>query len=67
MEFEFIADRPVLDFLPTLAERGHADVEQLSTPTDFASTAYLSGMAKLSTGPTRNTGEAPGRSARRPA
>ncbi|MEU7799748.1 ABATE domain-containing protein [Micromonospora arborensis] len=44
MRFEFIADRPVLDFLPTLAERGHADVEQLTAPRDFANWAVQAGI-----------------------
>jgi predicted RNA-binding Zn ribbon-like protein len=42
--FEFIADRPVLDFLPTLAERGHADVEQLNAPGDLADWAVQAGI-----------------------
>ncbi|MER7586190.1 ABATE domain-containing protein [Micromonospora sp. NPDC127501] len=46
MRFEFIADRPVLDFLPTLAERGHADVEQLRAPTDFAEWAVQAGIVE---------------------
>jgi predicted RNA-binding Zn ribbon-like protein len=37
--FEFIADRPVLDFVPTLADRGTADEEQLRTPEDL--TAWI--------------------------
>ncbi|MGC4868458.1 CGNR zinc finger domain-containing protein [Micromonospora sp. DT53] len=44
MRFEFIADRPVLDFLPTLAERGHADVEQLTAPRDVADWAVQAGI-----------------------
>jgi len=36
VRFEFIADRPVLDFLPTMAERGTADLERLASPQDLA-------------------------------
>ncbi len=36
MTFEFIADRPVLDFVPTLSERGTTNEEGLRTPTDLA-------------------------------
>ncbi|MBQ0980778.1 MULTISPECIES: CGNR zinc finger domain-containing protein [Micromonospora] len=46
MRFEFIADRPVLDFLPTLAERGHTDIEQLTTPQDFADWAVQAGVVE---------------------
>ncbi|RQX14023.1 hypothetical protein DDE19_24510 [Micromonospora ureilytica] len=46
MTFEFIADRPVLDFLPTLAERGHADVEQLTAPRDVADWAVQAGIVE---------------------
>jgi predicted RNA-binding Zn ribbon-like protein len=42
--FEFIADRPVLDFLATLAERGTSDEEQLRTPGDLAAWAVQSGL-----------------------
>ncbi|MCU7726096.1 ABATE domain-containing protein [Actinoplanes sp. KI2] len=44
MEFEFIADRPVLDFLPTLGERGHTDDEKLNAPSDLADWAVQSGI-----------------------
>lgn len=44
MTFEFIADRPVLDFLPTRAERGHADVEHLNTPSDLAEWVRQAGL-----------------------
>ncbi len=36
MTFEFIADRPVLDFVPTLSERGTTNEEGLRTPADLA-------------------------------
>lgn len=36
MGFEFIADRPVLDFVATIAERGTTDHEMLRTPADLA-------------------------------
>jgi hypothetical protein len=36
VRFEFIADRPVLDFVPTLAERGTTDDEKLRSPADLA-------------------------------
>jgi predicted RNA-binding Zn ribbon-like protein len=46
VRFEFIADRPVLDFLPTLSERGHAHVEQLTTPGDLAEWAVQAGIVE---------------------
>ncbi|MEV6850187.1 ABATE domain-containing protein [Actinoplanes sp. NPDC051411] len=46
MEFEFIADRPVLDFLPTLAERGHTDVEHLNAPDDLSDWAVQAGIVE---------------------
>jgi predicted RNA-binding Zn ribbon-like protein len=46
VQFEFIADRPVLDFLPTLAERGHADIEYLSTPRSLADWAVQAGIVE---------------------
>jgi predicted RNA-binding Zn ribbon-like protein len=42
--FEFIADRPVLDFLPTLGERGHTDDEHLTVPGDLAAWAVQAGL-----------------------
>lgn len=36
MRFEFIADRPVLDFLPTVAARGSVDEEKFRTEQDLA-------------------------------
>jgi predicted RNA-binding Zn ribbon-like protein len=44
VEFEFIADRPVLDFLPTLGERGHTDAESLNAPRDLADWAVQAGI-----------------------
>jgi predicted RNA-binding Zn ribbon-like protein len=46
VRFEFIADRPVLDFLPTLSERGHAHFEQLTTPADLAEWAVQAGIVE---------------------
>src|SRR5689334_16806070 len=46
VEFEFIADRPMLDFLATLAERGHTDAERLSTPRDLSDWAVRSGIVE---------------------
>ena len=44
VKFEFIADRPVLDFLPTLSARGHADVEHLNAPRDLSDWAVHAGI-----------------------
>ncbi len=44
MGFEFIADRSVLDFLPTVAERGTTDEEKLETPQDLVEWARQSGI-----------------------
>jgi predicted RNA-binding Zn ribbon-like protein len=46
VEFEFIADRPMLDFLPTLSERGHTDVERLSAPRDLSDWAVQAGIVE---------------------
>jgi predicted RNA-binding Zn ribbon-like protein len=40
--FHFFADRPVLDFLATIAERGTTDEEKLRTPGDLAEWAKQS-------------------------
>jgi predicted RNA-binding Zn ribbon-like protein len=40
--FHFFADRPVLDFLATIAERGTTDEEKLRTPSDLAEWATKS-------------------------
>jgi predicted RNA-binding Zn ribbon-like protein len=42
--FHFFADRPVLDFLATIAERGTTDEEKLQTPGDLADWALESGL-----------------------
>jgi predicted RNA-binding Zn ribbon-like protein len=42
--FEFIADRPALDFVATLAERGTTDVEGLRRPTDLRAWIRQSGL-----------------------
>jgi predicted RNA-binding Zn ribbon-like protein len=42
--FEFIADRPALDFVATLAERGTTDAEGLRRPTDLADWIRRSGL-----------------------
>ena len=44
MHFEFIADRPVLDFLSTIAERGTRDDEKLQFEQDLASWIEQSGI-----------------------
>jgi predicted RNA-binding Zn ribbon-like protein len=44
VDFEFIADRPALDFVPTLAERGTTDEERLRTPADLVAWARQSGV-----------------------
>jgi predicted RNA-binding Zn ribbon-like protein len=36
VQVELIADRPVLDFVATVAERGTSDLEHLRTPEDLA-------------------------------
>jgi len=42
--FEFIADRPVLDFVAALAERGTTNSEMLRSPADLASWITQSGI-----------------------
>jgi predicted RNA-binding Zn ribbon-like protein len=42
--FEFIADRPVLDFLSTVAERGTRDEEKLQSEQDLADWIEQSGI-----------------------
>jgi predicted RNA-binding Zn ribbon-like protein len=44
MVFQFIADRPALDFVPTVAERGTADEEKLRTPADLLEWAGQAGI-----------------------
>ena len=42
--FHFLADRPVLDFLATIAERGTTDEEKLQQPGDFGDWAAECGV-----------------------
>ena len=42
--FHFLADRPVLDFLATIAERGTTDEEKLQAPGDLAAWVAESGL-----------------------
>ncbi|MFC8734520.1 CGNR zinc finger domain-containing protein [Luteimicrobium sp. NPDC057192] len=44
MAFQLFPDRPVLNFLPTLAERGTNDVEGLGAPADLVRWARESGL-----------------------
>jgi predicted RNA-binding Zn ribbon-like protein len=44
VNFEFIADRPVLDFLSTVAERGTSDDEKLQSEQDLADWIKQSGI-----------------------
>ena len=44
MDFEFIADRPVLDFVATVAERGTSNVEHLRASADLADWIDQSGL-----------------------
>ena len=44
MSFEFIADRPVLDFVATVAERGTTNLEKLARPADLVSWVGQSGI-----------------------
>lgn len=44
MQFEFIADRPVLDFVATVAERGHTDLEHLTSPGNLTDWVDQSGL-----------------------
>jgi predicted RNA-binding Zn ribbon-like protein len=44
VRFEFIADRPVLDFLPTIAERGAIEEEKLQSEPDLADWIEESGI-----------------------
>lgn len=47
VEFEFIADRPVLNFLPTIAARGTVDEEKLRTSRNLADWAVQSGIVDV--------------------
>jgi len=44
--FHFFADRPVLDFLATIAERGTTDEEKLQTGEDLARWAAQAGLTQ---------------------
>ena len=44
VRFEFIADRPVLDYLSTIAERGTSDDEKLRSEQDLADWIGQSGI-----------------------
>jgi predicted RNA-binding Zn ribbon-like protein len=44
VDFEFIADRPVLDFLSTVAERGTSDHEKLQSEKDLVDWINQSGV-----------------------
>jgi predicted RNA-binding Zn ribbon-like protein len=44
VQFELIADRPVLDFVATVAERGSSDVEYLRSPADLADWVGQAGL-----------------------
>jgi predicted RNA-binding Zn ribbon-like protein len=46
--FHFLADRPVLDFLATIAERGTTDEEKLQRPGDLAEWCLQSGITSAS-------------------
>lgn len=47
MAFDFIADRPVLDFLSTVAERGTSDDEKLLSEQDLADWILQSGIVDI--------------------
>ncbi|HEY6745215.1 MAG TPA: CGNR zinc finger domain-containing protein [Mycobacteriales bacterium] len=44
MPFEFVSDRPGLDFVATVAERGTTDHDQLRTPADLVAWIRESGL-----------------------
>ncbi|HST64914.1 MAG TPA: ABATE domain-containing protein [Mycobacteriales bacterium] len=44
MPFEFVSDRPGLDFVATVAERGTTDLELLRTPADLVEWIRESGL-----------------------
>lgn len=46
VQFSFISDRPVLDFVATVVERGTSDLEMLQTPSDLAAWVRESGIAR---------------------
>lgn len=46
MTFDFVADRPVLDFVATVAERGTTDLEKFRTGADVARWVRESGLVE---------------------
>ncbi len=44
VEFEFVSDRPVLDFVATVAERGSSDVDKLTSAADLRNWIVQSGV-----------------------
>jgi predicted RNA-binding Zn ribbon-like protein len=42
--FEFVSDRPALDFVATVAERGSTDLERLARPADLATWVQEAGL-----------------------
>ena len=61
VRFEFIADRPVLDYLSTIAERGTSDDEKLRSEQDLADWIVQSGIVDTAppvTQPTVERGKA---------
>lgn len=44
--FEFLSDRPVLDFLATISERGTSDEERLRSPAELADWIAQAGLAE---------------------
>lgn len=46
MTFDFVADRPALNFVATVAERGSTDVEQLQTGEDLVRWVAQSGLTR---------------------
>ena len=44
MRYEFVSDRPALDFVATVAERGSTDLEMLRTPADLVDWVAESGL-----------------------
>ena len=55
VRFEFIADRPVLDYLSTIAERGTSDEEKLESEQDLADWIVQSGIVDTAPPVTQQT------------
>jgi predicted RNA-binding Zn ribbon-like protein len=55
VRFEFIADRPVLDYLSTIAERGTSDDEKLESEQDLADWLVQSGIVDTAPPVTQQT------------